>query len=147
MDLVEISPDPLKVGRIISHVTLPNCGAISIFIGTTKDRFEDKKVLRLEYEVYQDMAIQKMQEIAKEMRLKWTVKKTAIIHRTGLVPIGESSIIISACSEHRNDAQEAVKWALEQVKAKAPIWKREVYEDGSCWKENKECFWMKEAKN
>lgn len=84
------------------------------------------------------MAEKLMLESIAEARSKWNLVKVAVYHRLGIVPVGECSIIIAISSEHRQDSLHAVEWLINQLKEKAPIWKKEIYSDGSVWKENKE---------
>lgn len=142
MNHVEITESVLDVKHVSDLVTSPSCGAISVFIGTTRDNFNGKKVLRLEYEAYNSMAEKKMKEICQLIRQKWDVQKIAMVHRIGVVPLTEASIIIAISSPHRKESLEAVHFAIDTLKATVPIWKKEIYEDeSSTWKENKECTW------
>ncbi|KAL5005251.1 hypothetical protein ScPMuIL_018707 [Solemya velum] len=142
MDHVEITVDKLNVERIQSSVASPKCGAISLFIGTTRDHFDGKEVVQLEYEAYRPMAEKKMKEICQQIRDKWPVENISVVHRVGVVPVCEASIVIALSSPHRKEAMEAVQFAIDTLKATVPIWKKELYGDGtSSWKENKECCW------
>ncbi|XP_067138707.1 molybdopterin synthase catalytic subunit-like [Centruroides vittatus] len=143
MDCIKITFEKLEVETIVNEVISPTCGGVSVFIGTTRDNEEGKKVLELQYEAYDAMALKEMRKISNEMRQKWPVKNIAIVHRKGTVPVGEASVVVAACSEHRKEAQEAVMWCMDALKEKVPIWKKEIYEDGCTWKENKECPWTK----
>eukprot|EP01118_Nematostelium_gracile_P012637 TRINITY_DN4647_c0_g1_i1.p1 TRINITY_DN4647_c0_g1~~TRINITY_DN4647_c0_g1_i1.p1 ORF type:complete len:155 (-),score=41.05 TRINITY_DN4647_c0_g1_i1:70-534(-) len=139
-DYVEISKTELDLKKISDLVADPSAGAISTFSGTTRNYFEGKKVVSLSYEAYDPMALKEMQKICTVVRSKWQVIGVAIFHRIGLVPIGESSVIIAVSSAHRKESLEAVQFAIDELKAKVPIWKRELYDDNtSSWKENKEC--------
>ena len=79
------------------------------------------------------------------MRQRWDVCKVAIAHRTGVVPVGESSVVIAVSSAHRREALEATQFGIDELKASVPIWKKEVYEDGSTWKANKEALGAERA--
>jgi molybdopterin synthase catalytic subunit len=141
-DFIKITPDPLQVDQICAQVTTTTTGATSIFVGTTRDNFKGKKVVSLEYESYIPMAEKKMKELCNRLRVKWPIlHNIAIYHRLGLVGPCEASVIIAASSPHRQEAVEAVQFAIFELKATVPIWKKELYEDGSEWKENKECDW------
>ena len=83
-------------------------------------------------------AIKELQALCARMRQRWDVRKVAIAHRTGVVPVGEASVVIAVSSAHRREALEATQFGIEELKATVPIWKKEVYEDGSAWKANKE---------
>ncbi|XP_071167209.1 molybdopterin synthase catalytic subunit-like [Mytilus edulis] len=139
---VEIRENKLDLEKITSTVTSPSCGAVSVFIGTTRDNFDGKRVKTLEYEAYIPMAKKKMSEVCQQIRDKWEVECIAMEHRIGLVPVTEASIIIAISSPHRKESLEAVQYAIDTVKAIVPVWKKEIYEDESSqWKENKECYW------
>lgn len=143
MEFLELTYDKLSVETISDLVANPTCGAISIFIGTTRDSFEGKTVVNLEYEVYETMAIKSLKAICSEIRNQWpNVYNIAIYHRLGVVPVKEASIVIAISSPHRGDAMSAVQWCIDNVKKSVPIWKKEIYTDETeSWKENKECMW------
>ncbi|KAL0819415.1 hypothetical protein ABMA28_007523 [Loxostege sticticalis] len=141
MDHLKLTVDKLSVEAISDLVIDDSCGAVSIFVGTTRDNFEGKKVLRLEYEAYESMALKAMKSICDEVRSKWpAVHSIALYHRLGNVPSREASVVIAVSSPHRRDSLDAVSHLIERLKASVPIWKKEVY-DGAApqWKENQEC--------
>ncbi|KAK9299711.1 hypothetical protein QLX08_007342 [Tetragonisca angustula] len=145
-NIVKLQQEKLNVGHIIGLVTAPNCGAISNFIGTTRDNFDNKKVLKLEYEAYEPMALKEMNNICSKIRSQWKVHHIAIYHRLGEVPVSEASIVIAISSPHREESLKAVEYAINSLKASVPIWKKEVYDtQESQWKENKECAWSNNA--
>ncbi|GHP09591.1 molybdopterin synthase catalytic subunit [Pycnococcus provasolii] len=117
------------------------CGAVATFEGLTRDDFQGKKVLRLEYEAYAPMAARVMLRICEQAREKWpSLKKLVAAHRTGHVPSGSASIFIGAMSPHRGDAMDAVRYLIDTMKEEVPVWKKERYDDGSgAWKENPDC--------
>lgn len=142
MDIVDVVEEKLNVEAITDSVASPSCGAVSVFIGTTRDSFEGKEVVRLEYEAYLPMAKKKMMEVCTDIRKQWHVKNISMIHRIGVVPVKEASIVIAVSSAHRKESLEAVQYAIETVKAIVPVWKKEIYADESgSWKKNKECAW------
>lgn len=146
MDYLKLTNDRLSIEDISDLVSSHCCGAISIFVGTTRDNFEGKPVARLEYEAYESMAINSLQKICAEIRNQWSdIMNIAIYHRLGVVPVKEASIVIAISSPHRKDALDATQWCIDSVKEKVPIWKKEFYKDDSSpeWKENKECAWSK----
>jgi len=156
MDFVKLVQDKIDAEEIHRLVTSPKCGAISTFIGITRDNFEDKKVVRLEYEAYEPMAINEMKKICGLIRAKWPVEHIALYHRLGLVPVSEASVFIAISSGHRQESLDAVSFAINALKVAVPIWKKEVYasEDTcdsaklqeSAWKANAECFWSENNK-
>lgn len=142
---IELTTSVLSLEKATKFVTLPSCGAVSVFVGITRDNFDGKKVLRLEYEACESMAIKEIRKICDHILKKWDVKRVAVLHRLGNVPITEASVIITASSPHRKESLGAVEYCIDTLKATVPIWKKEVYEEGeACWKENKECSWSKE---
>ncbi|XP_066506713.1 molybdopterin synthase catalytic subunit [Hoplias malabaricus] len=143
LDLIKLTMDNLSTDTVSDSVRCASCGAISLFIGTTRDHFEGKRVVRLEYEAYEAMAKSELKKICTEIRARWpNVRHICIHHRLGVVPISEASVIIGISSPHRRDSLEAVSYCIDTLKATVPIWKKEVYEsEESCWKENKECLW------
>ncbi|XP_018592234.1 molybdopterin synthase catalytic subunit [Scleropages formosus] len=142
-DLIELTHDKLSADAVSDSVSCPSCGAVSMFIGTTRDNFEGKKVVQLEYEAYISMAESELKKIFSKIREKWpTVRHICVHHRLGIVPVTEASVIIGISSPHRTESLEAVQYCINALKATVPIWKREIYEnEGSSWKENKECLW------
>lgn len=111
----------------------PRAGAIVTFVGTVRDHARGKRVRYLEYEAYAEAAIDTFAEIAAEIRQRWDVLGIAIAHRTGRLEIGEASVVIAVSSAHRAEAFEACRYAIERLKQIAPIWKKEVYDDGEVW--------------
>ncbi|KAL1519507.1 hypothetical protein AB1Y20_023023 [Prymnesium parvum] len=139
LDVVLVSSDPLPLGFLASKVLCPSAGGIATFIGTTRDHFEGKRVVRLEYEAYDLMAKKEMHNIIAAIRTRWQVRHVAIAHRVGVVPAAESSVEIAVSSTHRAEALEAVHFAINELKKTVPIWKKEIYDEGDAqWKENKE---------
>ncbi|XP_062067841.1 molybdopterin synthase catalytic subunit isoform X1 [Lepus europaeus] len=141
-DIIKFTAEKLSVDEVSQLVISPPCGAVSLFVGTTRNNFEGKKVISLEYEAYLPMAENEVRKICGDIRQKWPVTHIAVFHRLGLVPVSEASIIIAVSSAHRAASLEAVSYAIDNLKAKVPIWKKEMYEESSStWKRNKECFW------
>eukprot|EP00741_Cyanophora_paradoxa_P000651 tig00000430_g627.t1 len=151
-DHVAVKEGELSLDQLARHVSSNHAGAIATFSGTTRDHFEGKKVVRLEYEAYVPMAEKELRSICKQVREKWEVMAVAIEHRIGVVPVGEASVIIAVSSVHRREALEAVHWAIDELKARVPIWKKEMYAEAegegdedssvetSAWKENAEYY-------
>ncbi len=143
-NFVKLVEEPLDVAAISNLVVAPSTGATSVFVGTTRDNFEGKRVFRLEYEAYESMAVKEMEKVCARLRSKWPdAHGVAIYHRLGVVPVTEASVVIAVSSAHRKAALEAAHFAIDDLKANVPIWKKEVYEDGEAWKENAECKWSK----
>jgi molybdopterin synthase catalytic subunit len=128
-----ISAGPLDVASVIAEVSRPDCGAVATFVGTTRDHNQGRRVLYLEYEAYEPLALRSFEQIAAEGRERWPDVTLAIHHRAGRVNVGEPSVVIAAASPHRAHAFAAARYAIERVKQIAPIWKREHFEGGEQW--------------
>jgi molybdopterin synthase catalytic subunit len=130
-DIVE---GPIDAASLIAAAQRPDCGAISVFLGTTRvDESEEASVEYLEYEAYRPMADRKLEEIGAEIEVKWDTRRVAIVHRIGRVDPGEASVAIVVASPRRGAAFEASRYAIERIKEIVPIWKREVWSDGYVW--------------
>ncbi|EAY84424.1 hypothetical protein OsI_05798 [Oryza sativa Indica Group] len=140
-DLVEILDEGsgrLDIARYVDHVRDLAAGAIATFEGTTRDSFEGRRVVELRYEAYGAMARRRLAAILREARAAHSLRRLAVAHRLGTVPAGEASVFVAASAVHRADAMEACRYVIDEVKASVPIWKKEVYDDGEVWKENRE---------
>jgi molybdopterin synthase catalytic subunit len=134
MDIfLKISDEPLDVLSCVNLVTQPTCGGIDVFIGTVRDATKGKRVLRLEFEAYEAMAIREMRRIAETAFEKWPVQALAIHHRTGILHPGDIAVIIAVSAAHRDAAFDACRFAIDTLKQTVPIWKKEVFEDGEIW--------------
>lgn len=134
--MIQISEKAIDESAVRNAVDDPGFGAILVFVGVGRNVFEGRAVLGLEYEVYAEMAVPVLQAIAAEISEKWPGTKVAIVHRTGWVDLGEASVVIAVGTPHREAAYDANRYAIEQLKSRVPIWKKECYADGSAWKAN-----------
>ncbi len=116
----------------------PAFGAILVFEGVARDNFEGRAVVGLEYEAFPEMAEAEMRRIGDEVAARWPGAKLAIVHRTGRLAIGEPSVIIAVGTPHRAAAYEANRYAIDTLKERVPVWKKEIYRDGATWKANAE---------
>ena len=108
-------------------------GAVATFIGLVRDQNLGRRVLRLEYEAYEPLAVRAFEQIAAEAADHWPSAVLGVHHRIGPLAIGEASIVIVAASAHRGEAFAASRYAIERVKQIAPIWKHEYFEGGDTW--------------
>lgn len=137
--LIRVSEDIPSVQECNDFVTDPSCGAISTFVGTTRDNFDGKTVTKLSYEGYVPMAEKELRKLCDDATAKYKVHKIAAVHILGDCPVGKPSVILAASSPHRREAIHCVEYLIDELKARIPIWKREVYVgDDSAWKENVE---------
>jgi molybdopterin synthase catalytic subunit len=132
IDWVQITADPIDSAEAIAFVTDPAAGAIDVFLGTTRAERNaaGHELVALDYEAYEAMALQQMQELARRARERWPICKIAILHRVGRVAVGQSSVIIAVSTPHRADSFAACQFMIDNLKADIAIWKKEVWDDG-----------------
>ena len=130
---IKISGEPLNIQSCIDWVMSPECGGINVFVGTVRNVTKGKKVIRLEFEAYESMAISEMKKIAEDVFKKWPVKKILIHHRTGVLQTGEAPVVIAVSAAHRDAAFDACRYAIDTLKQTVPVWKKEIFEDGEVW--------------
>jgi molybdopterin synthase catalytic subunit len=123
----------LEVQACIDLVSGPEIGGISVFVGTVRNQTKGKRVLRLDFEAYEPMALSEMRKIAETAISRFSVDKIAIHHRTGRLEIGEIPVVIAVGAPHRGAAFEACQYAIDTLKETVPIWKKEYFEDGEVW--------------
>ena len=129
--MYKITTDPIQSDALFEWIQKPYHGAVVTFAGIVRDNADGKRTLRLEYEAYAEMAEKKMREVGDEIREKWGIEDVAMIHRVGMLEIGEISILIAVATPHRNPAFEACSYAIDRIKQVVPIWKKEIREDGA----------------
>jgi len=132
--LYEITERPIDIAEVSAKVIVPEHGATLTFIGTTREWTHGKRTVLLEYEAYAPMAMKAMKDIGDEIAERWNGALCAITHRIGRVDLAEASVVIAVSAPHREACYEASRHAIERLKVKVPIWKKEVWEDGSEWK-------------
>ena len=126
---IQLVREPIDLTAL--QATRPADGALCLFVGVVRDHNEGRRVLRLEYEAYEEMALPLMDQIAAETRRRWPVTDVRIVHRLGRLEIGEASVAIAVTAPHRGAAFEACRYAIDTLKATVPIWKKEFYADGA----------------
>jgi MoaE-MoaD fusion protein len=128
-----LSDEPLSLDRVVAEVRSDEAGAIATFSGTTRVHSRGRTVTHLDYEAYEGMAEKVMDEIAEVLLARYELTAIAIHHRIGRVAIGETSVVIAASAPHRQDALAACKEAIDELKERVPLWKKEVYAGGEEW--------------
>src|ERR1700690_4106033 len=136
--MIQIVDKNIDIVELLASVIVPEAGGIDMFLGTTRNHSKGKKVIRLEYEAYVPMALKLMDEIESEIRKRWDIHNISIVHRIGVVPVMEASVAIAVSAAHRKEAFEACRYAIDELKKRVPIWKKEIFEDGEVWVENVE---------
>ena len=129
-----ITSEPIDEAAVAGGIAGPGHGAVVSFVGRARDVSDDgRTVLELEYEAYVPMAERVLEEIAGEAAKRWDVA-AGIVHRVGPVPIGEAAVVIVCAAAHRDKAYQASRFAIEAIKDRLPIWKRERFADGTEWR-------------
>lgn len=131
---VTVGDAPIDGGELADEVGRPDSGATVLFLGTVRDHSDDRTgVTHLEYEVYAERVESKIAEIVTEARSQWPVLAAAVEHRSGTVEVGEASVGVAVSCVHRSDAFEAARFIIDELKKRAPIWKKEFWPGGSEW--------------
>ncbi len=128
-----LSEQPLSLDQAVREVASADAGAIATFSGTTRAHSRGREVVRLEYEAYEGMAEGEMERLAAELKERYALVDVAIHHRTGIVGIGETSVVIAVSAAHRGDALAACRDAIDTLKQTVPLWKKEIYVGGEEW--------------
>src|SRR5215510_3280683 len=136
MDIFEITREPIDKLGLEKRLLTGGAGAVVTFDGVVRDNTKGRRVVSLQYEAYEPMAVKEMRRVGAEIRERWPdVERVGIIHRFGPLKISESSVVIVVTSPHRRVAFEACRYAIDRLKQTVPIWKKEIFEDGEEWVE------------
>jgi molybdopterin synthase catalytic subunit len=128
--VAELTPTPIDVAGLLAAAARPDCGALALFLGTTRDHHAGRRVVRLVYEAYPSMATAALAAIERETCARFAVAACRIVHRLGEVPAAEASVAVVVSAAHRGPAFDGCRWAMDTLKRSAPIWKKEQFEDG-----------------
>jgi len=131
--MIKITEKHIDVQKVIETASSLGAGAVNVFIGTVRNNAHGKNVLWLEYEAYETMAVGEIRKIIDEASQRWPLLGWAISHRIGTLKPGEVSVVVAVSTPHRKDSFDACQFIIDTVKEKAPIWKKEVFEDGEEW--------------
>jgi MoaE-MoaD fusion protein len=134
-DFFELTTEPIDVGQVARRVVLPECGATVTLDGYAREWTRGRQTLYLVYEAYDSMALTEMQRLGVEAHKQFEIAHIGIVHRTGRLDIGETSVVIAVSAPHRKAAFQACEWAIRELKRTVPIWKKEIYADGEAWVE------------
>ena len=130
---VALTAEPIDIAAAHARANDVRAGAQAAFTGTVRNATREREVVRLEYEAYEEMAVEELERIAAQAAADHDLLAVEIVHRTGVVLPGEASVVIVSTARHRPAALAATQWIIEQLKVSVPIWKREVYADGAVW--------------
>ncbi|MEO6829935.1 MAG: molybdenum cofactor biosynthesis protein MoaE [Acidobacteriaceae bacterium] len=131
--LVRLQREPIEPATLLAQLKHGADGAVVIFDGVVRDNTCRRRTLYLDYEAYEEMAIQQMRALVKDAKTRFDVRELALVHRLGRLEIGESSVWIAVASAHRAAAFEACRFVIDTLKKTVPIWKKESFEDGAVW--------------
>ena len=131
--MVRITAHAISLDRLVRAVRDPAAGAVVLFLGTTRNTNVGRRVVRLEYEAFAPMAENEMRALAAAAVERWPLCKTAMVHRIGRVPVGQTSVAIAVSAAHRGEAFVACHWLIDRLKEIVPIWKREHFQGGTVW--------------
>ncbi len=132
-DFYSVTRDVIQVAELSGQLRAAGDGAVVVFEGIVRNHSQGRSTRYLDYEAYEPMALRMMEEIGEETKRRFLVDRIGIIHRIGRLEIGEASVAIIIASAHRAAAFDACSYAIDELKRKGPIWKKEHFEDGSGW--------------
>lgn len=135
---VGLSELPLPVAQLLERLHRPDCGGIGVFVGTVRETPAGKdgshaQVVHLDYEAHEELAPATLETIASEAAARWDLKLVTAVHRVGRCDVGDPTVFVGCAAEHRAEALTACRWIIDAIKTRVPIWKREIYRDGSSW--------------
>jgi molybdopterin synthase catalytic subunit len=128
--VAQLTDAPIALEALVAEMSRPDCGALAVFLGTTRDHHGGRRVTSLAYEAYEPMALARMEALEREAKERFPIERCQIVHRLGQVPVGEASVVVVVAAHHRGPAFDACRWAMDELKAGVPIWKKESYEEG-----------------
>jgi molybdopterin synthase catalytic subunit len=129
--MTEITEAPIDHAALTERVRSNQAGAVCSFLGTVREMTGDRRTASLDYEAYPEMAAKTLADLETEARKRWPIIDAAIVHRVGHLPLGEISVVVAVSCPHRNQAFEACRWLIDTLKEVVPIWKKEVWADGT----------------
>jgi molybdopterin converting factor subunit 1 len=124
---------PIETRGVLDRIKHGEDGAAVVFEGVVRNQTRGRRTLYLDYEAYEEMALQQMEGLAAQALKQFQVRDVALVHRLGRLEIGETSVLIVVASAHRAAAFEACRWLIDTLKRTVPIWKKEYFEDGAVW--------------
>lgn len=129
--MIELTKTAIDATKALAAVASPHCGAIVLFLGTTRQWTAEKETTELAYECYEEMARSELAKLEASASERWPIENCLIVHRLGVVPIAEASVLVAVSSPHRDAAFEAARFLIDTLKKDVPIWKKENWADGT----------------
>lgn len=131
---IDLTDQPIAITAALQLAEDDGAGAVNSFIGTVRNRSTGRRVVRLEYESYDSMALHQLRKVAEQAQEKWPMlRKVVVIHRKGTLFIGDVAVIVAVSTPHRAESFAACQYIIDTLKQVVPIWKKEFYEDGTTW--------------
>jgi molybdopterin synthase catalytic subunit len=131
--MIKITAKPIDVNKVMETASSLGAGAVNVFIGTVRDHAHNKRVVWLEYEAYEAMAVAEIKKIIDVAAARWGLLGWAVAHRIGTLKPSEVAVVVAVSTKHRKEAFEASQFIMDTIKEKVPIFKKEVFEDGEEW--------------
>ena len=131
--MIKITDKSIDVPKVIETASSLSAGAVNVFIGTVRNTAHDKKVVWLEYEAHESMAVSETRKIIDEASHRWPLLGWAVSHRVGTLKPGEVAVVVAVSTKHRKESFEACQFIIDTLKEKVPLFKKEVFEDGEEW--------------
>jgi molybdopterin synthase catalytic subunit len=131
--MMEVRDTPLSVDETLAKVRRPGAGGLAVFVGVVRDESAGRVVTKLEYSAYQSMAVKEMDRIGKEIEAEIEGVRVSAMHRIGMLEVGDAAVVCAASAPHRGEAFKACRELIDRIKARVPVWKREIGPDGIEW--------------
>jgi molybdopterin synthase catalytic subunit len=128
--MVKLTREPIDTASLVDAAQSPEAGAVVLFLGVARRLTNGRETTELTYEAYEAMAVKELQSLEVQARNRWSLVECAIVHRLGVVPLGEASVAVAVACPHRREAFEAGQWLIDSLKERVPIWKQEHGADG-----------------
>lgn len=128
--MVKLTREPIDTASLVDAAQSPEAGAVVLFLGVARRLTNGRETTELAYEAYEAMAVKELQSLEVQARNRWSLVECAIVHRLGVVPLGEASVAVAVACPHRREAFEAGQWLIDSLKERVPIWKQEHGADG-----------------
>jgi molybdopterin synthase catalytic subunit len=132
-EMIEITNNPIDIQYVIKSAERAEAGAVNVFIGTVRSKTGQRRVIRLEYEAYEPMAVLEIKKIIELAKYKWKLQGWAVSHRVGTLNIGDVAVVVAVSTAHRKESFEACQFIIDSLKQTVPIWKKEVFDGGEEW--------------
>ena len=132
-DVIRLQSEPIRIDELIGAVSGETVGAIASFVGTVRNHNLGRRVERLEYHAYPEMALAELHKISDTARRRFGIVSVAVVHRVGPLQIGDAAVAIAVGSAHRDAGLQACRFVIDSLKRSVPIWKKEFFEGGEEW--------------